>query len=87
MVKALEEIADDEALIEIGRRAIEQALVEWRDDRLSQIRGNGLVICEVNGKPSSIIRFGPETALKIGLKAIAEALRALPREAPAEETK
>lgn len=64
-------VAENEELLEIGRQAIEQRLVEWRDDRLSTpLRGNGLVIKEKDGSDSSIIRFGPETALKIGLKAI-----------------
>lgn len=68
----LSEIADDEALLEIGRKAVEDALIEFRDSRMGEFcRGNGLVIRERDGKPSTIIRFGPETALRIGLKAIA----------------
>jgi hypothetical protein len=71
-----EEIADDDKLLEEGRKAIEDTLVEWRDNRLSEFaRGNGLVIREKNGRDSSIIRFGPETALRIGLKAIGQALK------------
>ncbi len=70
-----ETIADDEELLDIGRKAIEDTLVEWRGSRMSQIRGNGLVIREPDGKDSHIIRFGPETALKVGLRAIAEVLR------------
>lgn len=67
----LKEIADNEQLLEIGRRAIEEALVDYRDSRISELmRGNGLVIKEKNGADSSLIRFGPETALRIGLKAI-----------------
>ena len=58
-------------LLEIGRKAIEDELVEWRDNRLSMFtRGNGLVIREKDGTESSMIRFGPETALRIGLKAM-----------------
>jgi hypothetical protein len=60
-------------LLEIGRKAIEDVLVEWRDSRLSEFtRGNGLVIREKDGKDSSMIRFGPETALRIGMKAIGQ---------------
>lgn len=71
----LRRIADDNELLEVGRKAIEDTLIEWRDSRLSEfMRGNGLVIREVDGKDSSIIRFGPETALRIGLKAIADHL-------------
>ena len=68
----LEKIAEDNDLLEVGRKAIEDVLVEWRDDRLSTIRGNGLVIRELNGDSSDIIRMGPEDALRIGLKAIAK---------------
>ncbi len=57
-------------LLEVGRKAIEDALVEWRDSRLAEIRNNGLVIKEKDGKDSSIIRFGPEAALRIGIEAM-----------------
>lgn len=71
----LDAVANNNKLLEIGRKAIEDTLVEWRDDRLSELaRRNGLVICERDGSPSSIIRFGPETALRIGLLAIAKHL-------------
>ncbi len=68
-------IEEDNGLLEAGRKAIEDTLVEWRDNRLSEFnRGNGLVIREKDGQDSHIIRFGPETALRIGLKAIRQAL-------------
>lgn len=68
----LYEIADNEVLLEVGRKAIEDALIEFRDDRISEpLRANGCVVREKDGKDSSIIRFGPESALRIGLKAIA----------------
>ena len=73
-ISLLNEISEDEDLLEIGRLAIENELVYFRDNMMSQIRGNGLVIKEFDGTPSDIIRFGPEIALKIGLKAIAESL-------------
>ena len=60
--------------LEVGRKAIEDALVEWRDGRLSEFtRGNGLVIRERDGKDSSMIRFGPEIALRIGITAMLNA--------------
>jgi hypothetical protein len=75
MSKTLKEIYEDPKLLEIGRRAIESELIEWRDSRRSQFsRANGLVIREKDGADSSIIRFGPEMALRIGLEAIAEHL-------------
>jgi len=69
----LRDIAADDALMEIGRKAIEEHLVELRDLRISVVpaRGNGLVIRESDGSASSIIRLGPEGALRIGLRAIA----------------
>ena len=71
----LRQLAGDDALLEIGRKAIEDILIEWRDARLSEpMRGNGLVVREFNGDPSSIIRFGPEFAIKIALGAIADHL-------------
>ncbi len=69
-------IAADDELLEVGRKAIEDAAVEFRDSRISEmLRGNGIAICEKDGTPSSIIRFGPESALRIGLRAIAETLK------------
>ena len=69
---SLLEIAEDEKLLEVGRKAIEDTLVEFRDGRLSALRNNGLVIKERNGDASSTIRLGAEDALRIGLKAIAK---------------
>lgn len=72
---SLSDVAADEELLEVGRRAIEVSLVQFRDGRISELgRGNGLVIREANGLDSSVIRFGPETALRIGLKAMATAV-------------
>jgi hypothetical protein len=69
------EIATDDDLLEVGRRAIEESLVRWRDSRMSEAaRCNGLVIRERDGSLSNVIRFGPEHALRIGLKAIAAEL-------------
>ncbi len=71
--EVVEWIKSPEAL-EVGRKAVEDTLIEWRDSRLSEpLRGNGLVVREKGGTDSSIIRFGPETALRIGNKAILKA--------------
>lgn len=68
-------VASNDQLLEVGRKAIEDALIEWRDSRMSEpFRGNGLVVREKDGQSSDIIRFGPETALRIGLRAIADSL-------------
>lgn len=75
----LEEIIDNDELLEIGRRAIEDELVTYRDARMCEpLRGNGLVISERNGARSDVVRFGSETALRIGLDAIARHLAEKP---------
>jgi hypothetical protein len=58
---------------ERGRKAVEDVLIEWRDERLSMPhRNNGLVCKERDGTPSDVIRLPIEWALKIGLEAIAD---------------
>ncbi len=71
----LKDIYTNDVLLEVGRKAIEDVLVEWRDGCMSQIRGNGLVIRSRTGESSSVIRLGPEDALRIGLKAIDQHLQ------------
>lgn len=66
----LKEIYDNPELLEVGRKAIEDALISFRDSRISVFRNNGLVIREKDGKNSHVIRLGPEDALRIGLRAI-----------------
>jgi hypothetical protein len=68
----LRELADNGKLLEIGRKAIEDELIEWRDSRRATLRNNGFTVREMNGEASSIIRFGPEVGLRIALRAIAE---------------
>ena len=72
----LRQLADNPALLEVGRKAIEETLLSFRDHRISTIRGNGLVCREKDGKPSPVTRIGPEEVLRIGLKAIADHLEA-----------
>ena len=75
-MEMLDKIINSPELLEIGRKAIEDVLVDFRDNRISEpFRGNGLVIREKNSELSYVIRFGPETALSIGLKAIKEYLK------------
>ncbi len=68
--KLLSELTD--ADLEVGRKAVEDVLIEWRDSRLSVLRNNGLVVKEADGKDSSIIRMGTEDAVRIAAKAIIE---------------
>lgn len=72
----LRELAEDDKMLwEVARRAIEDTLMDFRDSGLSFLeRNNGLVIKYADGTPSSIIRLGPEDAVRIGLQAIADHL-------------
>lgn len=75
--EAVHKLSENDEMLEVARLAIENALVASREARLSEpLRGNGLVICEPDGTPSSVIRIGPESAMRIGLRAIADHLRA-----------
>ncbi len=66
------QIAGNEALLDVGRLAVEDELLARRDARFSQgLRRNGLVVSEADGTASNVIRIGTEGALEIGLKAIA----------------
>lgn len=69
----LREVAEDDRLLwEVARRAIEDELIEWRDNRMFVLRNNGFVVKEQDGAPSEIIRFGPEVGVRIALKALAD---------------
>lgn len=71
----LRKLADDHELLwTVARKAIEDELVEFRDGGISVIRNNGFVIRYSDGTSSDIIRFGPETGVRIALLAIAEHL-------------
>lgn len=71
----LRELANNEGLIELARRAVEDALVDLRESRVSlPFRNNGLVCKERDGDDSSTIRLGLEDGVRIGLRAIADAL-------------
>lgn len=67
-------------LLEVGRIAIEDALIDLRNSRIAMpFRNDGLVIREEDGTSSSIIRLGTEDALRIGIRAI---LKHLDSQAP-----
>lgn len=71
---ALLEVASNSDLLEVARKAIEDELIELRDERIAVLRNNGLVVKEYDGSSSNVIRMGPEDAVRAGLKAIAETL-------------
>lgn len=68
----LRELAENDLLMEVGRRAVEDQLVRLRDDRISILRNNGMVIKERDSTPSNVIRLGTEMAVQTALKAIAD---------------
>lgn len=75
VVAALRSLSDDaETLWTVARAAIEDELVEWRDAGRFVLRNNGLTIKYADGTPSDIIRFGPEAAVRIALRALADHL-------------
>lgn len=67
-------LAHNSELMEVARRAIENELIERRDNSVSVLRNNGLVIKHFNSEPSSIIRMGSDEVIQVGLRAIAEYL-------------
>lgn len=65
----------DGMALEQARRAVEDALIDFRDRRISIMgRGNGFVVLEPDGKPSDIMRLGTIEGLAIGIKAYLAAL-------------
>lgn len=79
LTDGLREIADNKELLwEVARKAIEDELIEFRDSGISMIRNNGFTIKYPDGSPSEIIRFGPETGVRIALLALAEHLDKAP---------
>lgn len=62
------ELAESE--IELARKTVEDALIDFRNSRVSTLRNNGLCVKEKDGTPSDIIRFGFEYGLMIAIEAI-----------------
>lgn len=71
----LTELAKDDALIERVRLRIEDELVDWRDNRRSMLCNNGLTIKEKDGRPSEIIRFRTDAAIRLMLQYMSEEVR------------
>jgi len=60
---------------ELARKAVEDELIEFRDAGLSMpFRNNGCVVKYRDGSSSDIIRFGPEVAVSVGVRAVAHHL-------------
>lgn len=74
ILKEIKRIVNNPELLEIGRKAIEDVLVDFRDSRISIMRNNGLVIRERDGEYSRTIRLSNEDAIRIGMEAIVKSL-------------
>jgi hypothetical protein len=67
--------ADQKIMYEIGRLAVEDVLIDFRDSGLSILgRNNGLVVKYADGTPSDIIRLPIEDAVRIAMNAMADHL-------------
>lgn len=71
----LRDIANNGVLMVTAHRKIENALIDFRDRRISLPgRGNGLVVREAAGAESGVIRMGVQDAIRMALRAIADEL-------------
>ena len=61
-------------VIEVGRQAVEDFLIDLRDSHISTICGNGFVVREPDGSPSEVIRLRTDTGLRIALEAMLKAV-------------
>jgi hypothetical protein len=60
----------DEDALTAAHLAVEDVLIEFRDERLSVIGpANGFVVRERNGDPSGVMRLGTREGLRIGIEA------------------
>ena len=65
----------DEVALTAAHLAVEDALVEFRDNRISVLGpANGFVIWERDGQPSGVMRLGTRDGLRIAIKAYLAAL-------------
>ena len=69
---SLQKIIDSPIYLETARKAVEDVLVDFRNNRISIQRNNGCAIREADGQVSSVIRLSIEQVIQIGLKAIIE---------------
>jgi hypothetical protein len=73
--EALREVlADDDLIWEVGRKAVEDQLIDMRNSNMFVLNNNGLVIKNFDGTVSSTIRMSTEMAIKCALGAMAEEL-------------
>lgn len=68
----ISELLDDPELIEVARKHMEDVLISWRNDRLSELGcGNGFAVCEKDGRgQAALIRIRTDHGFRIMLRAI-----------------
>ena len=71
----LKSVAEHPELLDDLRLEIENELVKRRGARVSTMYNNGLVIKEVDGSPSDVIRMGHAEALCIALHKLANMVK------------
>lgn len=65
-----ETIELDEDALTAAHRAVEDVLIEFRNNRISVLGpANGFVVREHDGSPSPIMRIGTRDGLRIAIKA------------------
>lgn len=75
----LREIADSDELMRAAHIAVEDLLIQMRDDRMSMPnRANGFVVRENDGSPSHVIRLGTRDGIAIAIRAIADRMEQQP---------
>jgi hypothetical protein len=71
---SVEEISEE--ALTAAHLAVEDALVEFRDERISVLGpANGFVIRERDGQPPPIMRLGTRDGLRIGIAAYLRAVQ------------
>lgn len=74
-----EKLPVDAAALEAARLAVEDVLIEFRDERISVLNArNGFVVREYDGTESSLIRLTTRDGLRIGISAYLAALAEAP---------
>jgi ketopantoate reductase len=67
VAKSLIWLAQDQDMMEIARKAIEDVLIDFRDNHIFTLRNNGLVIKSYGGEDSHIIAWAPKMPSVLGL--------------------
>lgn len=64
----------NEEALEAARLAVEDVLIDFRDNGRFMVGANGFTVCDRDGSPSPIMRLTTVFGLQIGIKAYLNAL-------------